>query len=70
MLVSARAQRRGGTPEYGDTEPTAAIATHDNILVGNLQDRGLRRLCTCASGLSRPALRRLEAVAEALRSTE
>ncbi|MEU4417300.1 hypothetical protein [Nocardia salmonicida] len=70
MPLSAPAQRLGKTPEYGDTEPTAAIVTNDNLLVAHLQDRGLRRLCTSASGLSRPALQRLEAVAEALRNTE
>ncbi|WP_194827253.1 hypothetical protein [Nocardia sp. XZ_19_231] len=70
MQISTPAQQLGRTPEYGDTEPAAATVTHDSYLVGHLQDPGLRRLCMCAAGLTRQAQRRLEAVAEALRSTE
>ncbi|MEU4647299.1 hypothetical protein [Nocardia fluminea] len=70
MQISTPAQQFGRTPEYSDAESTAATVMHDSYLVGHLQDLGLRRLCRCAGGLSRQAQRRLEAVAEALRSTE
>lgn len=70
MQISTPAQQLGITPECSDTDSAAAIVTHDNYLVSRLQDLGLRRLCTCAAGLSRHAQRRLEAVAEALRSSE
>ncbi|MFI5500681.1 hypothetical protein ACIA5E_16610 [Nocardia asteroides] len=57
-----------------DGDPTAGITTsvvlHDNSLLVRLADPGLRRLCTCAAGLSPQAQWRLEAVAEALRNTE
>ncbi|MFD6399041.1 hypothetical protein [Nocardia sp. NPDC060249] len=70
MPISGPAQQLDKTPENGDTETVAAIVSHDNQLVVHLQDLGLRRLCTCAAGLSSRAQWRLEAVAEALRNTE
>ncbi|MFD3747443.1 hypothetical protein [Nocardia sp. NPDC058633] len=70
MQISSPAQQLDRTPEYGDIESAAAMIAHDNHLVVELQDPGLRRLCTCAAGLSGRAQLRLEAVAEALRSTE
>jgi hypothetical protein len=57
--------------ERGDNKAVAApMVTHDSHLVAHLQDPSLRRLCTCAAGLSAQAQWRLEAVAEALRNTE
>ncbi|MGY0499449.1 hypothetical protein ACWZHB_13285 [Nocardia sp. FBN12] len=70
MPISGPAQQLDRTPDYGDSEAVAATVSHDNELVADLEDPGLRRLCACASGLSRQAQRRLEAVAEALRNTE
>ncbi|MGW0323892.1 MULTISPECIES: hypothetical protein [unclassified Nocardia] len=70
MPISGPAQQLDRTPENGDIETLAAMVTHDNQLVAQLQDLDLRRLCTCAAGLSSRAQWRLEAVAEALRSTE
>ncbi|WP_410872781.1 hypothetical protein [Nocardia sp. A7] len=69
MVISSPAQQLDGT-ENGDIESAAAMIAHDNDLVVHLEDPGLRRLCTCAAGLSGQAQARLEAVAEALRSTE
>lgn len=64
---------RPPTPPVTDGEPTAgttSVVLHDNSLLVRLADPGLRRLCTCAAGLSPQAQWRLEAVAEALRNTE
>ena len=70
MPISGPAQQLDRTPECGDIETVAEAVTHDSHLVADLQDPGLRRLCTCAAGLSAHAQWRLEAVAEALRNTE
>lgn len=59
-----------GSAEGVDGEPGAPAVLHDHRLVLALADPGLRRLCRCATGLSPRAQWRLEAVAEALRSTE
>ncbi|MEU3010527.1 hypothetical protein [Nocardia asteroides] len=64
---------RPPTPPITDGESTAgttSVVLHDNSLLVRLADPGLRRLCTCAAGLSPQAQWRLEAVAEALRNTE
>ncbi|MFF2392327.1 hypothetical protein [Nocardia sp. NPDC058114] len=58
------------TTKASDTESGVANISPDNRLVVRLQDPGLRRLCTCAAGLSLQAQWRLEVVAEALRDTE
>lgn len=54
----------------GDGATRASVVLHDNSVLVRLADPGLRRLCTCAAGLSPQAQWRLEAVAEALRNTE
>lgn len=58
----------GPPAEFG--EAGAATVVHDHEVIVHLEDPGLRKLCTCAAGLSPQAQWRLAAVAEALRHTE